>query len=118
MRAPTWRLAQRDCGGAGGREWRVEKRGTVVRDLSAAGPTAKSGGAVEAGSLEGGVWYDLGRLRADHLEAVGWSLWFDAAAFYRNHIALLRRLPPRRAAAGEGGGGGADGAAGRGGPAA
>ena len=36
--------------------------------------------------------HDLGQLQADHLEVVGWSLWFDAAAFYEHHIALLSRL--------------------------
>jgi hypothetical protein len=63
-----------------------------VRDLSADGPTAVGEGAVDAASLEGGVWHDLGQLQADHLEVVGWSLWFDAAAFYEHHIALLSRL--------------------------
>jgi hypothetical protein len=117
MRAPTWRLALHEGDGPGGPEWRVEERGTAVRDLSAAGPTVRGKGAVEPSSLEGGVWHDLGQLRADHLEVVGWSLWFDAAAFYRNHIALLRRLPPPPGSAAAAGGARGEGSA-RGGVAA
>ena len=92
MRAPTWRLALEEGGGAGARAWRAEARGTAVLDLSEDGPTAAEEGTVDAGSLEGGVWHDLGQLQADHLEVVGWSLWFDAAAFFEHHIALLTRL--------------------------
>jgi hypothetical protein len=92
MRAPTWRLALLEGDGPGGREWRLEERETALVDLSAAGPTAGWEGAVEPWSLEGGVWHDLGQLQVDHLGVVGWSLWFDAAAFYENHIALLNRL--------------------------
>jgi hypothetical protein len=40
------------------------------------------------------VWHHLGVLETDHLGAVGWSVWFDAARFYRHHLALLARLPP------------------------
>ena len=94
MRSPTWRLVRAGGGDGGDSEWRAEERGTLVRDWGGVGPTAVGVGTVEGAELAGGVWHHLGVLETDHLGAVGWSVWFHVARFYRRHLALLARIPP------------------------
>jgi triacylglycerol lipase len=73
QKAPTWSMNPATRA--------ITSRGTVVRDIS------------HGGTPQAGAWNWQGTMGGyDHLDIVGWTLFFDSVGWYKSQVDKLRAL--------------------------
>jgi len=72
QKAPTWAMTNTGA---------IYKRSVVVKDLS------------KGGTPQAGAWNFKGQMGGfDHLDIVGWTLFWDSLGWYKNRVDELRAL--------------------------
>ncbi len=69
----------------------------VVNTISMNGPKLSSSDrivAFDSNNIQAGVWNDMGKVKVDHMQVIGWlQNWEQTKGFYLNHASLLAGLP-------------------------